>query len=160
IDEHSSAVCGIIERLRGTRTIRILIGVLLVDVGFLCRTLLGTLPVAAELVVNEVEGGQSGPTRARIIFDDLLELVLIHQVAHVCVFLVRRWTRGSIGFFDLPFDVRGAPGGLRRERRAGEHLGYAAIEQARTLRSVGGTTRIGSLRLLVGGGTHNDLVAV
>jgi hypothetical protein len=46
------------------------------------------LPVAAELVVDELEGGQIGLAGVRIELDDLLQLVLVHLVAHVGVALL------------------------------------------------------------------------
>src|SRR5580698_1163704 len=116
VGEHGGAIDGVVERLRGARAVGILIGVLLVVVGFLCRALHSALPVAAELVVDEVEGGKRGPSSSWVILDDFAQLVFIHLLAHVGVFLTRGRPSGCVGFFDLPLDVGGAPGGGGRQR--------------------------------------------
>ncbi len=66
----------------------------------------------------------------------------------------------GVGLLDLPLNVGRAPGGFGHQRRVGEHLRDAAIEQARALRGIGRAARIGGQRLLVGGRAHQDLVAV
>src|SRR6516165_7371780 len=117
VHENALTVDGVVERLSGTRSVGMLRGVLLVQLGFLFGTLLLTLPVAAELVVEQFEGGHVGLARVREELDDLLHLVFADLGAHVGVALLGRWTGLDISLLNLPFDIGGAPGGFGGERR-------------------------------------------
>ena len=160
IGEHGLAVDGLIESLRGPWAVRIFGRVLLVDLRFLLRALGQTLPVAAELVVDQREGGQIGRAGVRIELDDLLQLLLVHLVAHVGIALPGRGARGGVGPLQLPENVRCPPHRLGDERRLGKHLDEAPVEQPRALRCVHRAARVAGQRFLIGRLAHQHLVAV
>ena len=67
VSEHGLPVDGLVESLRGARPVGMLVGILLVDLRLLLRALDRSLPVAAELVVDQVKGGQVGLAGVRIV---------------------------------------------------------------------------------------------
>ena len=71
IRKYRLAVNSLVERLRGARTVRVFCCIFLVNLRFFFRALGRALPVAAELVVDQIEVRQIGPARARIELDDL-----------------------------------------------------------------------------------------
>src|SRR5580700_9714107 len=102
VAEHGLAIGSFVERLGCARAVRVLGGVLFVDFRFLFGTLGGALPIAAELVIDEVEVCEIGPARAWIKFDDLLQIVFIHLIAHIWVALLGGRERTEVAFLDLP----------------------------------------------------------
>src|ERR1019366_2228303 len=103
-------------------------GVLLVDLRLFLRTLHRSLPISTEFVVDEQEGRHVGPAGVRILLDQFLQLVFIHLLPHVGVFLVRGAQRGGICLFYLPLDVRRAPCGFRREGRVWKHFHQTSVK--------------------------------
>ena len=85
VGEHGEPIDGLVERLRGARSVGVLGGILLVEFGFFFGAFLLALPVAAELVVDEFVGGEVRLAGVRIVLDDLLQPVFIHLLAHVGV---------------------------------------------------------------------------
>ena len=65
IGENRLAVDSLVKRLRSARAVGMFSRVLLVDFGFFFRAFFLTLPVAAELVVEEFVGGEVGLARVR-----------------------------------------------------------------------------------------------
>src|ERR1700756_1260445 len=72
---------------------------------FFFRPLRGRLPIAAQLVFDQVEGGEIGPFRARIFLHHQLHPVFIDLAAHVSFAFAGRWTCHHIGSLHLPADV-------------------------------------------------------
>src|ERR1019366_10229401 len=129
-------------------------GVLLVDLRLFLRTLHRSLPISTEFVVDEQEGRHVGPAGVRILLDQFLQLVFVHLLPHVGVFLVCGAQRGGVGLFYLPLDVRRPPCGLRREGRVWKHFHQPSVQQPRALRGVHRTSRVRRQRLLIGRLTH------
>src|SRR5579871_3158348 len=138
VSEYGLAVDILVESLRRARAIRVLGCVLFVVLGFLFRTFLLALPVAAKLVVDELVGGKVGLARVRVVADDVLHGVFVDLFAQVGGLLFCGGAAGGIGFLNLPEDVGGAPGGLSIERRVGEHFDETAIEQVGGARGIDG----------------------
>src|SRR3974390_3125374 len=82
ISQDTLAVDSLIESLCGARTVRVFVRVLLVDIGFLFGTFGLSLPVAAELVVDQFVCGEVSLACVRIVFNDFLHSVLVPLLAH------------------------------------------------------------------------------
>src|SRR5215472_1263205 len=160
VDEGALAVDGLVERLGGAGAIGVLGGEFLVDFGFLRGAFLLAAPVAAELVVDQCEGGHVGLARVGIVLDNALHLGVVDLLSQGGVALFGGGAGGDVGLLDLPLDVGGAPCGFRREGRVGKHFDDAAVEKARALGCVGRAARIACRRFLVGRLAHQDLIAV
>ena len=122
-DEHALAIGGVVERFGGLGAAGVVVGVLLVEAGFHLGALGQALPVAAELVVDEGEGGAGGEGRVGVELDDALELAFVELRAEVGFLLVRAGEVEMSSLVELPADVGGAEGGLGGEGRVGEVVG-------------------------------------
>ena len=71
IDQHRLPIRGLVQGLRGARSVGVLGSKLLVEFRFLFRTLRLALPIAAKLVVEQRIGREVGLARMRIELDDL-----------------------------------------------------------------------------------------
>src|SRR5689334_23015786 len=72
LDQRRLTPSGFIQGLRSGGRLIMLLGVLLVHLRLFFRALRRALPVAAELVFDQAEGGEIGPFRSRKFLDDLL----------------------------------------------------------------------------------------
>ncbi len=102
--------------------------VFLVHFGFLVGAFGGALPVAAEFVVEQVEGGEVGPFCAGKFFHYQFHGLFVHALAQVGVFFAGGGAGHHVGFFDLPLNVGGAVEAFSSERGSGEEIVDAAIE--------------------------------
>jgi len=110
VGQHGLAVDGLVQGLRRSRSVGVFSGILFVSLRLALRALGRALPVAAELVFDQVKGRQSSLAGVRIEFDDLLQLVFIDPLAQVGLFFPGRGPCGGVGLLQLPQDVGRAPG--------------------------------------------------
>src|SRR5580704_16454340 len=87
--EDCLSIHGLVKRLRGAGAIGILGCVLFVIIRLFLRALGLALPVAAQLVVDQLIGRKRRLPRARIELEDFLHLILVHLLTHVSLFLAR-----------------------------------------------------------------------
>src|SRR2546422_8532732 len=80
----------VVQRLRRRRRLGMLAGILLVNLGLLRRTLGSGLPIATQLVVNEVKGGQIGPLCPGKFLHHFLHPVVVYLPAQERLLLPRR----------------------------------------------------------------------
>src|SRR5271154_3388270 len=88
--------CRLVQRLGSLGTLRGIVGILEVQLRFFLRALLRALPVAANLVIQHVVGGQIGPLAAWIHLLDLLHLVIVKLLAKVVLLFMRRGPRKGV----------------------------------------------------------------
>src|ERR1700680_3940460 len=97
--------------------------VLLVDIGFLLGTLGRGLPVAAQLIVNQVKRGQISPLCPWEFLHYFLHEVLVHALSNPRIVFFRGGARHYICFVDLPANIGGAVYGFTRAGRVWGILG-------------------------------------
>src|SRR5712692_10063420 len=102
--------------------------VFLVHLGFFVGAFGRTLPVAAEFVVEQMEGGEVGPVCAGKFFHYQFHRLFVHALAQVGIFFAGGGAGHHVGFFDLPLNVGGAVEAFSSERGSGEEIVDAAIE--------------------------------
>ena len=98
-----------LKRFSSARRIRMVLDIFQVHLRLLLRTFLRSLPVAAELVVDHIVGGQVGPSSMRKLLFDLLHLVLVHLLAKVILLFVSGGQSRGVGLLQLPANVRRVP---------------------------------------------------
>ncbi len=159
-DEHALAVDGIVQGFGGLRSAGIMVGIFQVEPGFHLRALGQALPVAAELVVEQIEGGARGKRRVGVELHHALQFALIKLRAEVGLLLMRAGQSADVGLVELPADVGGAKSGFGRERRVGKVLTDAPVEQMGGRCGVLGRMRLLGLRFEIGGRAVEQQVAI
>src|SRR6266576_3881734 len=127
----------VIESLRSSGGLLVFFGVLLVHVSFFFRTLCRCLPIAAEFVFEQVEGGEISPFCAGKFLDHQLHPLLIDLAAH----------------------VGGAIKPLGGERRRGKQIVDAVVETHCVLGGVAAAAAAARFVFGIGGLAEDDLVA-
>src|SRR5581483_3277816 len=94
----------------------ILLGIFLVDLGFFEGAFGLRRPVAAGLVVDEVEGGEFGPLGVGELLHHEPHAFLVDLRVHVWVGGLRGWAGAGVEFLDLPLYVGGAIEGFASDR--------------------------------------------
>src|ERR1700756_1413985 len=150
----------VIKCLGGSGGLFVLLGVLLVHVGFFFRTLRRRLPIAAEFVFEQVEGGEVGPFCAGKFLDHQLHPLLIDLAAHVGVALAGRRASHHIVTIHLPADVGGAIQAFGGKRGCGKQIVNAIVETHGVLSGVAAAAAAAGFVFGIGGLTEDDFVAV
>src|SRR6185369_8807949 len=159
-DQRGPAPGGVVQRLCACRRLGVVGGVFFVNLRLLHRAFRAALPVAAELVVNQVESGQVGPLGPGKFLDDLFHVLFFHAFAQERLPLPGRRTRCHVRFLQLPADIGGAIHGLARQRRGGEIIGDAVVESHRVLGSAVASVAAAGLVLGIDGLAKQYLVSV
>src|SRR5271157_5909520 len=159
-DERRVTPGSLIQRFGSFRRLRVVLGVLHVELRLHLWTLGRRLPVAAQLIVDEAIRRQVGPFGAGIFLYHFLHVRLVYRKAQSGIAGLCRGTSGQIFSLDLPADIGGAVERFCCDRRSREVLGDARIEPHGILRSALAASTTARLHLGIEGLAEEDLVAV
>src|SRR5262249_2816745 len=98
------------------------------------RTFVTAAPVAADLFVDQVVGGQFRPFGVGEFLLHFFQEAVIHIGTQRGIGLARRRTRHGVSALDLPANVGGAIQGVTRERRLWKEFRHPRVETHCVLR--------------------------